>query len=71
MTSEDAVAELRLAGWLARDLWPQGRVGRFLMALADEVADGVAPASEARADARHMLARHMLDRICGRTAWRG
>lgn len=66
MTSEDAVAELRLAGRLARDLWPQGRVGRFLLALADEVADGVVPASEARADARHML-----DRICGRTAWRG
>ena len=66
MTSEDAVAELRLAGWLARDLWPQGRVGRFLLALADEVADGTTAAESARADARHML-----DRICGRTAWRG
>lgn len=66
MTSEDTVAELRLAGWLARDLLPQRRAGRFLLALADEVADGVVPASEARADARHML-----DRICGRTAWRG
>jgi hypothetical protein len=65
MTSEYTVAELRLAGRVARDLWPQGRVGRFLLALADEVADGTTTAKSAREDARHML-----DRVCGRTAWR-
>lgn len=40
MTREDATAEIRLAARVCRDLFPRGRIGPFLFALAHDVDAG-------------------------------
>lgn len=48
MTREQATAEIRLAARVCRDLFPRGRLGPFLFALAHDVDAGARTPAEAR-----------------------
>ncbi|MEK9901757.1 MAG: hypothetical protein VW516_13515 [Rhodospirillaceae bacterium] len=47
MTREEATAEIRLAARVCRDLFPRGRIGPFLFALAHDVDVGTRTPAEA------------------------
>jgi len=48
VTREQATAEIRLAARVCRDLFPRGRLGPFLFALAHDVDAGARTPAEAR-----------------------
>ena len=47
MTREETTAEIRLAARVCRDLFPRGRIGPFLFALAHDVDAGTMSAADA------------------------
>ncbi len=55
MRGDEAAAELRLAGRICRDLFPRGRLGAFLLALAHDVDAGRLTAEQARAYGAEMV----------------
>lgn len=55
LTREDTTAHLRLAGRVARDLFPGGRIGGFLLALANDVEHEDATPQEGLTVGRDML----------------